>query len=199
MKICLLAWGLWLTAVASLFAQSRVSVAPVYWYRYGQYQYQVHSVYDGSDTRASGHDNSSSAGLLIRYHFTPKWDVSAGILYNRSSSRLSNPTFPQTDIRLIRNFIQLPVLANYRLTDHRLSPYFSVGALFGKGQTAAPIKMNGVIGIGVDYRFNSGLSLLLQPTATYLFDKPASDPLFQISGYSSYSVGVQTQLVWHFK
>lgn len=199
MKICLLACGLWLTATASLVAQSRVSVAPVYWYNYGQYKYQVHSTYDGSDTQLSGHANSSSIGLISRYHFTPKWDISVGALLNRNSSRLTNINSPQTDIGIIRTYIQVPVLANYRLTDRRLSPYFSVGALLGKGQTSAPVKMNGVIGIGVDYRFNSSLSLLLQPTATYLFDKPASNILVQISGYSSYNLGVQTQLIWHFK
>lgn len=199
MKICLLACGLWLTAAASSVAQSRVSIAPLYWYNYGQYKYQIHSVYDGSDTQLSGHDNSSSIGLTARYHFTPKWDVSAGILLNRNSSQLTNPNFPQTDIGIIRTYLQVPVLANYRMTDRRLSPYFSAGALLGKSQTSAPVKMNGVIGIGVDYRFNSSLSLLLQPTATYLFNKPISDPLFQISGYSSYSLGVQTQLIWRFK
>lgn len=201
MKTFVFFLGLFWASITHLSAQSRISIAPAYWFNYGLYSYQLHSVYNGSDTQVSGYDIASSAGLTARYHFTPNWDMSVGLLYNWNSSRLTSPIIPQGENRPFPSeAIQLPVLVNYRLTDHRLSPYVSAGAFFVRSKTftEAPIKVNGVVGIGFDYRFHSGLSLLVQPTASYLFYKLANDALLQFTKYSSYSVGVQTQLIWHF-
>ncbi len=201
MKSLLLSLGLLGASGNLLSAQNRVSIAPVYWFNYGLYSYRVHSVYNGLDTQVTGHDVASSAGLTARYHFTSNWDVSVGLLYNWNSSRLTSPPHPYGENRPFpTEAIQVPVSVNYRLTDRRLSPYFSAGALFVKSKTftEAPIKTNGIVGIGFDYRFHSGLSLLVQPTVSYLFYKPANDAFFEFTKYSSYSLGLQTQLIWHF-
>ena len=89
---------------------------------------------------------------------------------------------------------------SYRLNDHRVSPYFSAGALFTKSITftEALVKTDGMIGAGLDYRIDSGLSLLFQPTASYGIFQPVSDDFPRYVNYRSYSLGVQTQLIWHF-
>ncbi|ARK10199.2 hypothetical protein A6C57_07565 [Fibrella sp. ES10-3-2-2] len=86
----------------------------------------------------------------------------------------------------------MPVLANYRLTDQRLSSYFSAGVVLAKSKTFTDDHLwtEGVVGAGVDYRFNSRLSLLVQPTASYSFYKPAVNHTSQTLNYKAYSVGV---------
>ena len=189
--------------IVSSFAQSRISIAPSYWFNYNPYSYQTNLTYNGSTTRTpvSGYDIVSSAGLVGRYHFTPQWDASIGVFYYRNTSHIKSPQGPygETSPFTTKGW-QLPVLVSYRLTDHRLSPYFSAGATFTKSNTytARPITTDGVVGVGLHYRFDSGLSLLLQPTASYSFYRPASDAYYTFTQYSSYSLGLQTQLIWRF-
>ena len=193
---------LWLftSLSAQVLAQSRISIAPTYWFNYGIYAYQVQSTYSGIGGSFAGRDLASSAGLTARYHFSPKWDVSVGLLYNWNASHLTeSPTGYGTN-PFRSKALQLPILVNYRLTTHQLSPYFSGGAFLVKSKTfsEAPTKVNGVLGVGLDYRIRSGLSVMVQATASYLFYKPADDLYFQFANYSSYSLGAQTQLIWHF-
>ena len=61
-----------------------------------------------------------------------------------------------------------------------------------------PITTDGVVGIGLSYRLDVGLSLLVQPTANYSFYCPASDAVYTLTHYSSYSLGLQTQLIGAF-
>lgn len=200
MKSFLISLTLLVASTALLSAQSRLSIAPTYWFNYGIYAYQVQSTYSGLGGSFAGRDLASSAGLTARYHFTPKWDVSVGLLYNWNSSHLTESPDIYDSSPIRSEAIQVPILVSYRLTAHRLSPYFSGGAFLVKSKTftTAPIKVNGLLGVGLDYRIGSGLSVLVQATASYLFYKPADDPYFQFSNYDSYSLGVQTQLIWHF-
>lgn len=82
----------------------------------------------------------------------------------------------------------------------RLSSYFSAGIVLSQNKafTDYHLWLEGVVGAGADYRFNSRLSLLIQPTASYSFYKPAVNPASQTLNYKAYSVGVQTQLIWRF-
>ncbi len=203
MKSILLFVGLFGASITLLSAQSRLSIAPTYWFNYNLYSYQADLSYNGSktQTQVSGHSIVSSFGLTARYHFTPKWDVSVGAFYYRNTAYLTNPQNPQGEsIPFTSEGGQLPVLVSYRLTNRRLSPYFSTGVIFAKSKTftEAPIRTDGVVGVGLDYQFHSGLSLLLQPTVSYSFTKPVNNAFFQFTKYSSYSVGLQTQLIWHF-
>ncbi|ADB39395.1 outer membrane beta-barrel protein [Spirosoma linguale] len=181
-----------------VLAQSRVSVAPTYWFNHGNYAYQVYSAYDGSETKSSGYSLESSAGLTARYKFNRKWDFSIGVLYSRGTSYVKTPQ--SNDIKLTTEYIQLPVLINYRLSERRLAPYFSAGAIFGKNKSVSndPVKTSAIVGIGLDYKISSKLSWLIQPTASYLFYKPDNTILYQFRDYNSYNIGVQTQLILHF-
>lgn len=183
-----------------VWAQNRVSIASTYWFNYGIYAYQVTSTYSGLGGSFAGRDIASSVGLIARYHFITKWDVSVGLLYNWNSSHLTESPGIYDSSPFRSQAIQLPVLINYRLTAYRLSPYFSAGAFLVKSKTftTAPTKVNGLLGIGLDYRISSGLSVLVQPTASYLFYKPADDPYFHFSNYDYYGLGLQTQLIWYF-
>jgi hypothetical protein len=200
MKTLLLSLGLLVAAISLLPAQSRVSIAPTYWFNYNPYSYQFAITGSPSTTRSQidQHNLVSSFGLSVRCHFSPHWDVSTGILYYKNTAYLA--IFPGSTVPFTSEGWQLPLLMNYRLTKHRMSPYFSVGALFAKSKTftEAPIRTDAVAGVGVDYRFNSSLSLLVQPTASYSLEQPVNTDGFQYSNYRSYSLGVQTQLIWHF-
>jgi hypothetical protein len=203
MKFLLLSVGLFIASLSLVMAQSRVSIAPTYWFNYNPYSYRINATFNSSTLRSlvSGHALVSSVGLTARYRFTPHWDVSAGALYYRNTDRIKAPLGPYGESTpFTSEGWQFPVLINYRLNDHRLSPYFSAGATFARSRTftARPLTTDGVVGVGVNYRINPGLSLLVQPTASYSFYRPASDPFYTYAKYLSYSLGVQTQLIWHF-
>lgn len=203
MKSLLLSVALFGASTTLVSAQSRVSIAPTYWFNYNLYSYQLNLSYNGSNTQnqVSGHSIASSFGLTTRYHFTPQWDVSVGAFYYTNTAYLTNPTNPYGEsIPFTSEGGQVPVLVSYRLTDRRLSPYLSAGAIFAKSKTftEAPIKIDGVVGAGLNYRFDSGLSLLVQPTVSYSLTKPVNDAFYQVTNYSFYSLGVQTQLIWRF-
>lgn len=203
MKFLLLFAGLLAASISPVAAQSRLSLAPVYWFSYNPYSYQSTISFNGVTTQTpiAGHTLASSFGLALRYDFTPKLDLSVGGLFNRTADHIQIPRQPYGDSGpFISKGIQVPVLISYRLTDKRLSPYFSAGALFTKSKTftEAPIKADGIIGIGLTYRFDPGVSLLLQPTAGYPLTRPASDAFYRVDNYSSYSFGIQTQLIWRF-
>ena len=187
-----------LISTTFLCAQGRISVAPTYWFNYGNYTYQTHSVYDGSDAKSSGYSLGSSAGLTARYNFAQKWDFSVGVLYNKATSHLK--TSQGDNVQLTSEYIQLPILINYRLSEQRLSPYLSAGAVFEKNKSVSndPVKTSPIIGIGVDYKISSRLSWLIQPTASYLLYKPANTAFYQFISYHSYKIGLQTQLVLYF-
>ncbi len=181
-------------------AQSRFSVAPTYWFTNGIYKYQVRLLSDpvAGISDYSGYSNSASFGLMTRYHFQTKWSISVGMLYDRSVSHLRAPQY--NTVTLYSEYIQLPIFVNYRLTTNRLSPYFSVGAFFEKNIPNAkdPFKTNVLLGVGIDYRITSKLSLLVQPTASYLLYKPADSDLIKYDKFNSYKAGVQAQAIWHF-
>lgn len=202
MRSILLFVSVFSASISFVSAQSRVSIAPSYWFNYNPYSYQINFTYNGSTTQtpASGYDLVSSFGLTTRYHFTPKWDVSVGIFYYRNTNHIKSPQGPYGEFTpFTSQGWQLPVLVNYRLTDRRLSPYFSTGAIFTRNRTFTerPITTDGVLGVGLNYRIDSGLSLLLQPTGSYSFYRPASNPSLTLTHYNSYSLGLQVQLIWH--
>lgn len=203
MKFILLFVSIFSVSIALVSAQSRMSIAPTYWFNYNPYSYLVDFAYNGSSTQflASGHGLVSSFGLTVRYQFTPKWDVSLGALHYRNTDHMKSPQGPYGEpTPFTSKGWQLPILVSYRLTNRRLSPYFSTGVIFTKSNTftGRPITTDGVVGVGLNYRIDSGLSLLLQPTASYSFYRPANDAFYQFTNYNSNSLGVQTQLIWHF-
>ncbi|WP_461102792.1 outer membrane beta-barrel protein [Spirosoma koreense] len=203
MKLILLFTLLSSAVVTRIAAQSRVAIAPTYWFSYNPYSYQLNYTFNGStsQTPIAGHDIVSAVGLTLRYRFTPHWDVSLGGFYYRDTNHIKTPQSPYNEsTSFTSKGWQLPVMINYRLTEHRLSPYFSAGAIFSKSTTFTerPLTTDGVVGVGIIYRINSDLLLLLQPTASYSFYRPASDDFYSFTRYSSYSLGIQTQLIWYF-
>lgn len=125
-------------------AQGRFSFSPTLWFDYGTYAYQFRPVYSANDTRVqSGNAYSTSLGLTARYHIHPKWDVSVGVLYNDEHQQEGGQQFS-------KSYVRLPILVNYRSSDKRLSPYFSLGAsLSNETQLAnnGGIKTNVLIGL----------------------------------------------------
>lgn len=100
-----------LLANTCLLAQSKVSIAPSYWFLYSNYNYQVQSIYNGTVKGYDGYSVASSTGLNARYHFTPRWDLSVGLLYNKTTSQLKD--LSSNDVKLGTKYIQLPILINF--------------------------------------------------------------------------------------
>ncbi|QDK79945.1 outer membrane beta-barrel protein [Spirosoma sp. KCTC 42546] len=203
MKSLSLFVGLFGLSITLLSAQSRVSIAPTYWFAYNPYSYQLDMTYNAVPTQiqAAGYNTVSSLGLTTRYHVSFRWDLSVGVLYQRNTDHVESPQGPYSEsATFISKGVQIPVVLSYRLNDHRLSPYFSAGALFTKSITftEALVKTDGLIGVGLDYQLHSGLSLLVQPTASYGIFQPVPDAFPRYINYRSYSLGIQTQLIWHF-
>lgn len=162
-------------------------MAPTYWYNYGQYSYQLRSSYGSY----AGRVHNSSFGPTVRYSVGSKWDVSAGLLYNIAS--LNDGGRRYTD-----DYVRLPVLFNYRLSYKRLSPYVSVGASFSNEYQFANnrgIKTNALLGLGANYRLGPKASLLVQPTVSYLVNRPKDQNEFD--KYYFYQIGLQAQFIWH--
>lgn len=183
--------------VVSAQAQSRVSLSPTLWLNYGVFNYQLRYLLSptlGKNLTYPGNMISGSFGLTARYHIDSSWDVSAGLLYNLESQKAGG-------IPVLSKYVRLPVLVNYRPSAKRLSPYMSLGASFSN-QTRFPfankrdIKTNALVGLGAYYDLTPKLSLLVQPTISFLVSRPEAQDV-SFGKYYFYQVGLQTQLVWN--
>ncbi len=202
MKTLPLILALWVICATHLIAQHRLSVAPTYWFQYNPYKYRVATDFNGqqTDTQVSGYKAISSVGLVIRYQFTTRWDLAIGGLYARPADHVQRPQSPYgAPSAFTSQAVQFPLLVSYRLTNRRLSPYFSAGTFFTKSITfTSPLQTDGVIAAGIDYQLGPVMSLLVQPTASYSFSPPVNDVVYQFSNYQSYNVGIQAQLLCRF-
>ncbi|QDK80905.1 outer membrane beta-barrel protein [Spirosoma sp. KCTC 42546] len=164
---------------------------------------------------ASSNGKGYGFGLLVRYAFSPKWSVNAGIAAGQSLS--AKGYFSQNGTRISVNYTNthrnefaysIPVQINYQSSTKRLSPYFSVGASLGfraksyvdlgNGQEVAvkfgePVTITPGVGVGVIYRLNEHYSLLVQPGFSY---NVQAHPTYVY--YHAYSVGLSTQLLYTF-
>lgn len=176
----------------------------VYRYRYfypesdGQV---VEPVYVNGPRRATGY----SAGLSVRYEYTPGWSVSSGIWYQSVSfEQARQPVAGEGTVALRNRVVRFPVLLNYALSSKRLSPYFSLGfmvdlpltgrVLVTRGAeptqnlrlktTPGPI-FRGMLGAGVQYKLTNRYTLLAQPAWTYTFGQlggaSRDDPTIELS------------------
>lgn len=196
MKSIFLSLGGLLLFSSMTVGQGRYSIAPTTGFDYSNYSYQIFRIRDGSLADVQGYGSSSSVGLTVRYHIDTKWAVSFGLLYNRVNSAVQGPQLTTTAFS--GDKILFPVLANYRSSTKRLSPYFSLGPLFSKNKSVGnePIKLNGLLGLGLDYRIKPTYSFLLQPTMSYLLSKPTSTAIYLFDNFRSYQFGIQAQLIW---
>jgi outer membrane receptor protein involved in Fe transport len=152
------------------------------------------------------------AGAMLQYQFTPNWSVSTGLWYNYSSTKRIDLIFPG-DIpnRITSHSLQIPLLINYRSSQKRLSPYFSVGSLANLSQhtsiqyasssgvgdinfiSGKSIAYRAMLGAGIAYRLNQHLSLFAQPMLIWNV-KPSGT----YSHYVSYQINGQMQLLYSF-
>jgi hypothetical protein len=203
MKHVIAFFGLFMLLTLSTSGQGRWSIAPAYGYNLGYEQFTYQSN-DKEFLQFTENTKGSSAGLTTHYAISPQWDVSVGIhgvflastaLYHYNQT---NHTFA---IQGTHSYVQLPVLINYRLSQKRLTPYFSGGALFSnRAMRANSVGINTSVqaGIGIDYQLSPKLSLLIQPTGSYLLTRPKDNATSEYNPYHSYIVSLQTQLMWRF-
>ena len=116
-------------SATSLMGQGRFSIAPTFSPTFQHLNWS--SQFDHVDgAKGSRTTTGISVGLTASYAFTPKWSLSAGLLYNRSSGNSSYDNFKYVTTQAGRNENwQLPLLLNYTSSTYRLSPYFSAGLL----------------------------------------------------------------------
>ncbi|GAB3988401.1 hypothetical protein GCM10028807_10980 [Spirosoma daeguense] len=126
-------------------------------------------------------------GLTATYTYSPGWSVSSGIWYQQLTTRQARMAiagYGRTTVH--HRTIRIPILLNYRLTQKRLSPYFSFGTMFDfpmasrviaerEGLPTQRLRLsadkgpifNILLGAGVQYQLSNQLSLMVQPQAIY--------------------------------
>ncbi|MVM35303.1 outer membrane beta-barrel protein [Spirosoma sp. HMF4905] len=155
-----------------------------------------------------------SVGILARYELSTHFSVSTGIWLNHNHYNQptisTNPdlTLNPTGVQVVgessttRNY-QIPVLVNYQSSTKRLSPYFSAGTyinfpytkIYAEGTGTLPnqkIRIYPTLGAGIKYQLSNHLSLITQPTFTYLI------PIRTYNSYQYYQLSLQTQLLYKF-
>ncbi|MVM35300.1 outer membrane beta-barrel protein [Spirosoma sp. HMF4905] len=206
-----------LLVTTSTMGQGRFSIAPTFSPSYQHLNWVLK--YENADA-AKGSESTTgiSVGLTASYAFTPKWSLSAGFLYNRSSGDRHFDNFidpASTQSYQYKNW-QLPLLLNYIPSTHRLSPYFSAGLLanhsflvtntntmhssynkIDNGLTYT-FSLYGMVGMGVQYRVTPKLALIVQPTAAYRINPPSGSYSFAYSPWNEYLLGLQTQVKFTF-
>lgn len=139
------------------------------------------------------------AGANGRYSFSQKWSVSTGLWFNYSGSGKAG-TKSRT------HHFSIPVIANLQISEKKLSPYFSVGALWNFGTTSrvtipdigtvtfksdrTTSRISPLLGAGVIYHFAERLSLIAQPTFSYAL--PRSNVNMQ-----AYQLSMNVQLMFN--
>lgn len=166
-------------------------------------------------------DQGGTVGLMAHYQFRPKWSVSSGLWYNRSSGHLDfqsykngNAYAPEPTRRTVLNTLQLPVLINFAPSNRRLSPYFSTGVVLSMNYRSAispgymnsetmfthssALRTNVLLGLGAHYRINANWALIVQPTALYRLNDLKPDTRQEFTHFRDWQVGVQAQLKYTF-
>ena len=158
-----------------------------------------------------------AVGLMARYALTAYWSISSGILCNYTTYKTPTiTTRPDYTMVNIPQFItgkshkhnyQIPLLVNYQSSTKRLSPYLSAGALFSFRGTSfidvgtgvetpvvfgKALGISPVVGIGGIYQLNNHLSLIAQPSFTYIMPPGNATVIFN----KNYLFGLQAQLLY---
>lgn len=207
-----------LSALTDTFGQGRFSIAPTVTPGYRTMNFVGKS--SRSESVGSGHYQTFGIGLSGYCSLSSYWSVSAGLMYNRFTG---NETFSyQTGFRvdeseITTDNIQLPILINYIVSGHRLSPYLSFGAalnytsadpiachtiaqllvddpIFIPDSPKRVIRIQPMIGAGVHYQLTPTVALIVQPTAGYELGKPSTD----YAHYRVYQFSLQTQVKFSF-
>jgi len=137
------------------------------------------------------------AGLNGRYALSEKWSASTGFWFDYSrvkQSGTSSRSYP----------FSIPVFANFQLSQKKLSPYFSAGALWNFNTTSRinipdigtvtfksdknTSRISPTVAAGVIYHFARRLSLIAQPTFSYAIPPSAIDA-------KAYQLGLNVQLM----
>lgn len=136
-------------------------------------------------------------GLNGRYAFSEKWSASTGLWFNYFAIRQSGTSSGS------HNF-SIPVFANFQVSERKLSPYFSAGALWNFGTTSRvnipdigtvtfksgknTSRVSPTVAAGVIYHFAQRLSLIAQPTFSYAIPPSRIDT-------KAYQLGLNVQLM----
>lgn len=202
-------------SVSTVFGQSKFSVstsfAPFYNYVRSE-QRLILSDENGNlvpyELSARSTGRTITPGLMIHYAFSPRWSVSTGIWasYNYAA-RTRVRTSPPLEEFIVgssrfRHF-ESPLFINFRTSAKRLSPYFSIGALFeypaavqvegfGRVRFGRRVEVAPMLSAGVDYRLTDRFRLTAQPTLIWRL--PDSD----VESLISYRVGMLVQAVYGF-
>ena len=194
-------WCLFFTTITPVLAQTRFSIAPTLGFIFGQDEYQLQR--SSTDfMHYSATNKGLSVGVTGHYYVNSKLDVSIGLALNVltiNSQQEYNQPYQTRGVKMTTGYAQVPVLVNYRFSTKRLSPYISVGVSFANDTQMAirgAIYTSALAGIGIDYKLGNKLSLLIQPTGSYLLNQAPNDLYNTFSPYYSYLVGLQTQLIW---
>lgn len=214
----LLLLGLFVSTATPLIAQNRFSVgitaAPVLSHSHSNVRLTVPDQ-TGQPATARLDLRSSiggfTAGVSVQYNFSPRWSLSTGLWFNQLRTTQPSPFTPATRTRVISSGYQIPLLVNYRLSDRRLSPVVSAGALgYLRNNTrykpldggrdfrvkfGNSLNVQAIVGAGASYQLTPRWSLLVQPQLIWQF-RPKGDDIIGYDRYVSYQLQGQVQLAY---
>lgn len=136
-------------------------------------------------------------GLNGRYSFSSKWSLSTGL-------RLNESKFNLVTNRVKSHNLSIPATVNFQMSERKLSPYFSAGALWNFSTTsrltipdfgAFTIKadkysrITPMIAAGIIYSFAPNFSVVAQPTFQYVI------PPSEVNSHT-YQLGFNVQLMY---
>ncbi|WP_247235976.1 outer membrane beta-barrel protein [Telluribacter sp. SYSU D00476] len=169
----------------SAWAQSRFSVAPVV------APFSSYAEARLKEPHRFQYSTGLSLGATAHYHFSPVWSLATGLWYQWAY--VNGQTGTNFELfRIKEQYLEFPLLLNYRPTARKVSPYFSAGMLLSKQPGYYRSLVSKVqLGAGVSYQLNQRLAVVVQPTLVLGSDKYARHyPPKRL-------LSLQTQLVYH--
>lgn len=134
-----------------------------------------------------------SLGVQAQYDFTERWSLASGLWYETASVKMGNGVFGNA-YRIPQHNITIPLLLNFRLTERKVSPYFSGGTLLVSKPEERGLMAKALLLAGLSYQINSHFTLTVQP-ALALGANSKSDRLVYPSNRQ---LSLQAQILYHF-
>lgn len=206
----------------SVFGQNKLSVSATITPLYTNTNYTRHYLFPDSDGQVvepvllAGNKGSLGylAGITAYYNYASQWSIATGLWFRYQAIRTERLALAGEGTSSVRyRSIRLPILFNYRSSEHKLSPFYSFGPLIDiplsarivasrAGESTQHLRLdsesgpvfNFLLGAGGIYQVNSQIALTSQPTVTYRLGRLGGAR----TNFRTFELGLQMQAIYTF-